>query len=61
MPSEYYRDALKRAQKEFRSCTAKGEYPYLPVLDEFVSQEDLLRTVDLGDRKSTRLNSSHQI
>ena len=47
MPSEYYRDALKRAQKEFRSCTAKGEYPYLPVLDEFVSQEDLLRTVDL--------------
>ena len=48
MPSEYYRDALKRAQKEFRSCTAKGEYPYLPVLDEFVSQEDLLRTVDLG-------------
>ena len=48
MPSEYYRDALKRAQKEFRSCTAKGESPYLPVLDEFVSQEDLLRTVDLG-------------
>ena len=48
MPSEYYRDALKRAQKEFRSCTAKGEYLYLPVLVEFVSQEDLLRTVDLG-------------
>ena len=48
MPSEYYRDALKQAQKEFRSCTAKGESPYLPVLDEFVSQEDLLRTVDLG-------------
>ena len=48
MPSEYYRDALKRAQKEFRSCTAKGESPYRPGLVEFVSQEDLLRTVDLG-------------
>ena len=48
MPLFYYRDALKRAQKEFRSCTARGEYPYLPVLDDFVSKKDMLRTVDLG-------------
>lgn len=48
MPLLYYHDALKRAQKEFRSCTARGEYPYLPVLDEFVSKEEMINTVDLG-------------
>lgn len=48
IPLLYYRDVLKRAQKEFRSCTARGEYPYLPVLDDFVSKKDMLRTVDLG-------------
>lgn len=48
MPLLYYRDALKRAQKEFRSCTARGEYPYLPVLDEFVPKEEMINTADLG-------------
>ena len=45
MPLLYYHDALKRAQKEFRSCTSRGEYPYLPVLDEFVSKEAILRII----------------
>ena len=48
MPLLYYRDALKRAQKEFRACTSNGEYPYLPVLEDFVPQKDLLHTTDLG-------------
>ena len=48
MPLLYYQDALKRAQKEFRTCTSNGEYPYLPVLDDFVPQEELLHTTDLG-------------
>ncbi len=43
-----YHDALKQAQKEFRVCTANGEYPYLPVLDDFVPQEDLFHVTDLG-------------
>jgi len=48
MPLLYYRDALKRGQKEFHACLSKGEYPYLPVLEDFVSPEELLHTVDLG-------------
>lgn len=48
MPLYDYRDAQKKAQKEFRACTSKGEYPYLPVLEDFVSREELLHTVDLG-------------
>lgn len=48
MPLFYYRDAQKRAQKEFRACTSKGEFPYLPVLEDFVPSEDLLHTADLG-------------
>lgn len=46
--SLYYRDALRRGQKEFRACTAQGKYPYLPVLDDFLPCEATLRTVNLG-------------
>lgn len=48
MPNLYYYDALKRGQKEFRSCTARGESPYLPVLSEFVGEEQLGHTTNLG-------------
>ena len=48
MPTFYYREALKQAQKEFRACTTRGDYPYLPALDEFIPREELLRTTDLG-------------
>ncbi len=48
MLTPYYNDALKLAQKEFRRCTAAGEYPYLSVLDEILSPEKLAGGVDLG-------------
>ena len=48
MPTLYYKEAQRRAQKEFRACTSHGEYPYLPVLDDFVSRDRLNRGVDLG-------------
>lgn len=48
MPLFNYHDALKRAQKEFHACLSNGEYPYLPVLDDFVPQEELLHVTDLG-------------
>ena len=48
MPNLYYHDALKRGQKEFRACAARGEQPYLPILSEFVGEEQLGRTVSLG-------------
>ena len=48
MPLLYYRDALKRGQKEFHTCISHGAYPYLPVLEDFVPAEDLLHVTDLG-------------
>ena len=45
MPNLYYYDALKRGQKEFRACTARGEYPYLPTLSEIVGEEQLGHTI----------------
>ena len=39
MTTFYYKEAQKRAQKEFRACTSKGQYPYLPALDEILSPE----------------------
>ena len=48
MPRLYYKEAQRRAQKEFRACTSRGEYPYLPVLDDFVSDDRLNRGTDLG-------------
>ena len=48
MLTSYYTDALKQAQKEFRRCTAAGEYPYPPVLDDFIPPERLAMGVDLG-------------
>ena len=48
MPTLYYKDALKAGQKEFRSCTARGQYPYLPALDSFVPTDRINRGVSLG-------------
>ena len=48
MPALYYKEAQRRGQREFRACTARGEYPYLPVLDDFVSRDQLNRGTDLG-------------
>lgn len=48
MPKFYYKEAQRRAQKEFRACTSRGEYPYLPVLDDFVSRDQLNRGLNLG-------------
>ena len=48
MPRLYYKEAQRRAQKEFRACTSRGEYPYPPVLDDFVPRDQLNRGLDLG-------------
>jgi basic membrane lipoprotein Med (substrate-binding protein (PBP1-ABC) superfamily) len=48
MPNQYYKDALRLAQREFRASTAKGEYPYLPALDDFLPADRLGQEVDLG-------------
>lgn len=48
MPTLCYSDALKQGQKEFRACVGRGEYPYLPVLDDFISADRQARGTDLG-------------
>ncbi|MCI8525091.1 MAG: BMP family ABC transporter substrate-binding protein [Oscillospiraceae bacterium] len=48
MPTLYYKDAQRQAQKELRACTARGQHPYLPVLDEFLPPERIVLGVDLG-------------
>ena len=48
MQTTYYAEAQKLAQKEFRHCTATGQYPYPPVLDDFLPPERLAQGSDLG-------------
>lgn len=48
MPEQYYKEALKRGQKEKRQCVSRGQYPYLPVLDELVAKERLSSGTRLG-------------
>ena len=48
MAEQYYKDAQKLAQKEYRFCIAKGQYPYLPVLDDIIPKDRASMGVDLG-------------
>lgn len=43
-----YLEAYKLGKKEFRNCVVKGRYPYLPVLDEIISDVDIDSEVNLG-------------
>ena len=48
MPSQYYKDALRLGQKERRNCITHDQYPYLPVLDNFIPVERSANGTDLG-------------
>ena len=48
MNEPYYKDALKLAQKEYRTCVQQGKPTSLPVLDELVSSTAISKGVDLG-------------
>lgn len=43
-----YAKALKAGEKEYKSCIAKGKYPYLPVLDDILSHYETDTQVSLG-------------
>ena len=43
-----YKDAQKQGVKEFRACTARGQYPYLLALEDFVPRERINQGIDLG-------------
>lgn len=48
MAYDDYIKAQKMGIKAFKSSTAKGQYPYLPVLDEILSHADIECEVSLG-------------
>lgn len=41
MSEQYYKEALKLAQREVRACAAQGVHPYLLQLDDFLPSERL--------------------
>ena len=44
----YYDQALKAGQKQYKESVARSEYPYLPVLDEMLPVDKQTGGVDLG-------------
>lgn len=43
-----YMGALKQGRRQYQSAVMKGEYPYLPVLDEILANTDIVSEVSLG-------------
>lgn len=48
MSVQDYLEAMKMGRKEYRSRINKGQYPYLPVLDEILSHVEIEKEVNLG-------------
>lgn len=48
MADTFYKEAVKKAQKEVKLRTSEGKEPYLPALDNFVSNDKILTEVNLG-------------
>ncbi len=48
MGDKEYTEALKAGKKEYRSCITKGRFPYLPVLDEILSHEEIQTEQKMG-------------
>ena len=48
MAGQYYKDAQKLAMQEYRACTAKGQNPVLPIMDDFIPEERSSMGVKLG-------------
>lgn len=48
MSNADYEKAYKMGQKEYHSRVTRGEYPYLPVLDDLLSHTDIETRTELG-------------
>ena len=48
MASSEYEAALKQGRRSYRAALTKGEYPYLPVLDEIISYTEVAGIDNLG-------------
>ena len=42
MGDNEYQEALKLGKKEYKACVSQGRFPYLPVLDDILSNNFLL-------------------
>lgn len=43
-----YNNALRQGKKRYQEAVSKGEYPYLPVLDDILANTDIVSEVNLG-------------
>ena len=43
-----YTRAMRLGRKQYQASVAKGEYPYLPVLDDILANADIVSEVNLG-------------
>ncbi len=43
-----YNNALRQGKKRYQEAVLKGQYPYLPVLDDILSNTDIVSEVNLG-------------
>lgn len=48
MTENFYKEALKKGQKEKKNCVNEGIDPYLPALDELVSSDKVITEVNMG-------------
>lgn len=48
MGESIYLDAQRRGKKEHKKCIALGRFPYLPVLDEILTHQNILTEQNLG-------------
>ena len=48
MGEQEYSEALKLGKKEYKSCVAQGRFPYLPVLDDILSREEVRTEQNMG-------------
>lgn len=48
MSDSVYQEALKLGKKEHKTCLSEGRYPYLPVLDEILEQQEIQTEQKMG-------------
>lgn len=48
MTENYYKEALKKGQKEKKNCVNEGKDPYLPALDELITSDKVKTEVNVG-------------
>lgn len=48
MQEQYYKEARRLAQKEYRACLSRGQSPCLPVMDDFIPPEKAAAGQSIG-------------